>query len=199
MNADPFPHVVLDWWFDRGLLEAVATEFPDITTPGWKHYENGNEGKYEGGPAMWGLSTHDYFDELETRADQLGAMFDIDGLAMETVGGGYHLIPPGGHLQMHTDFNHSPRTGWCRRLNVLTFLNPHWMQDGGHLYLGADRDVDIAPEMGRTVAFATSITSWHGHPLPAPRWRKSVAAYFFTEHHAPDCDHSNRSTEWLHA
>jgi hypothetical protein len=52
--------------------------------------------------------------------------------------------------------------------------------------------------MGRTVIFATSATSWHGHPEPTThRWRKSIAAYFFTEEHAPDCDHSQRSTVWL--
>lgn len=199
MNPDPFPHTVLDWWFDRELLEAVVGEFPDVNAQGWKQYANSNEGKYEGPPAMWGLSTFDYFDELEARTAELGDMTGIADLSMETVGGGYHLIPPGGHLQMHTDFNHSPSSGWCRRLNVLTFLNPNWTDPGGHLHLGADEQVDIVPEMGRTVIFATSATSWHGHPNPAAGWRRSLAAYFFTLEHAPDCDHNNRSTEWLHA
>ena len=96
------------------------------------------------------------------------------------------------------DFNHSPDTGHCRRLNVLTFLNYRWDDPGGVLYLGEHREVEVLPEMGRTVIFVTSAMSWHGHPEPTThRWRKSIAAYFFTAEHAPDCDHSQRSTVWL--
>ena len=147
----------------------------------------------------WGPRTHDYFDELEARTGELEALSGITDLRMETIGGGYHLIPPGGRLAMHADFNHSPATGRCRRLNVLTYLNRDWDDEGGWLYLGPNRDVEIIPEFGRTVAFATGATSWHGHPNPAKRWRKSVAAYFFTVTHAPDCDTAPRSTVWLHA
>ena len=198
MNAEPFPHEVIDWWFDAELLEAVADEIPSPDVPGWRQYGNDNEVKYEGPPEMWGLRTFEYFDVLEKRTGQLGAMFGIDGLSIEFVGGGYHLIPPGGRLAMHSDFNHSPDTGDCRRLNVLTYLNPGWDDPGGWLRLGADGNITLAPEMGRTVIFATSATSWHGHPEPTrTRWRKSIAAYFFTEEHAPDCDRSQRSTVWL--
>lgn len=196
MNPDPFPHIIIDWWFDRELLEAVAAEFPLADQPGWKQYRNGNEGKYEGAPSMWGLRTFDYFDELEAHTDDLAGMFGIDDLSMETIGGGYHLIPPGGHLQMHTDFNRSPNTGLYRRLNVLTFLNDRWDDPGGLLYLGANREVTVVPEMGRTVAFATSDTSWHGHPEPASRWRRSLAAYFFAPTLPPGY-HVDHSTVWL--
>lgn len=196
MKTDPFPHVILDDWFDRDLLAAVAAEFPLVASPGWKHYENGNEGKYEGGPLLWGLRTFDYFDQLEARTEELGEMFDIDDLSMETVGGGYHLIPPGGRLAMHTDFNRSPSTGLFRRLNVLTYLNDDWYDEGGHLVLGECAEVRLVPQMGRTVAFATSSTSWHGHPEPASRWRKSVAAYFFAPTPPPGYQ-TDQSTVWL--
>lgn len=198
MNADPFPHAVLDWWFPKELLEQIADEFPHGQTPGWRVFGNDQEVKYEGGPAMWGWAVCEYFDRLECRIPELQAMSGISDLSMEFVGGGYHLIPPGGKLAMHSDFNHSPDTGHCRRLNVLTYLNPNWDDVGGFLYLGDERQVEIVPEMGRTVIFATSATSWHGHPEPTThRWRKSVAAYFFTEEHAPDCDQGQRSTVWL--
>jgi hypothetical protein len=198
MNVNPFPHVVLDWWFPKELLEQVAVEFPHGTTPGWRVFGNDKEVKYEGGPSMWGWAACEYFDKLECRTDELGEMFGIDGLSMEYIGGGYHLIPPGGRLAMHADFNHSPDTGFCRRLNVLTYLNTDWSDPGGTLILGENSEVSVAPEMGRTVIFATSATSWHGHPEPTvKRWRKSIAAYFFTEAHAPDCDQSQRSTVWL--
>lgn len=198
MNPEPFPHAVLDWWFSRELLEQVAAEFPHVDVAGWRQYGNDNEVKYEGGPAMWGWAACEYFDHLDCRIPDLQEMFGIDDLVMEFVGGGYHLIPPGGRLAMHADFNHSPDTGYCRRLNALTYLNPEWDDPGGWLRLGADGKIALAPEMGRTVIFATSATSWHGHPEPTlTRWRKSIAAYFFTEEHAPDCDRRQRSTVWL--
>lgn len=198
MIRDPFPHVVLDDWFDRPLLQQIADEFPRLEVGGWRQFGNDNEVKYEGGPSLWGWAACEYFDRLECRIPELQEMFGIDGLLMELVGGGYHLIPPGGRLAMHADFNHSPDTGHCRRLNVLTYLNPEWDDPGGWLRLGADGKLAVAPEMGRTVIFATSATSWHGHPEPTvKRWRKSIAAYFYTAEHALDCDGSQRSTVWL--
>lgn len=196
MNAEPFPHSVIDWWFTPDLLRRVADEFPDVTRPGWKHYHNRDEGKYEGGPVMWGQAAFEYFDELESRIPALQDLFGIPDLSMETVGGGYHLIPPGGRLAMHADFNRSPRTNLFRRLNVLTYLNDGWDDEGGNLLLGEDRSVSVVPEMGRTVIFATSAMSWHGHPVPASRWRKSVAAYFFSPEPPPGYT-ADTSTVWL--
>ena len=133
MNLDPFPHVVVDWWFDRPLLEQIFEEFPSFHHPGWRTYRNGNEVKLEGGASMWGFAACEYFDKLEAQTAVLGHMFAIPNLSMELVGGGYHLIPPGGRLAMHADFNRSPDTGLYRRLNVLTYLNHEWDDPGGTL------------------------------------------------------------------
>jgi hypothetical protein len=193
MLPDPFPHAIIDGWFTTALLNEVIDEFPCDTDPRWKRFRNAREGKLEGGPGMWGPATIDYFDILKSRTSELEAMFDIEPLSMETIGGGYHLIPPGGRLEVHTDFNRSPRTNLYRRLNVLTYLNADWEDPGGLLILrGPDGDIEVAPEFGRTVIFETSDTSWHGHPVPAQRWRRSVAAYFFSPDPAPGyrADHS---------
>lgn len=197
MNRDPFPHEVIDWWFDRELLDDILAEFPTFTDPAWRTYRKANEVKYEGGASMWGFAACEYFDRLECRIPELSTMFDIPNLTMELVGGGYHLIPPGGRLAMHADFNRSPDTGLYRRLNVLTYLNPDWDDPGGILKLGEDQSVEIVPEMGRTVIFATSGTSWHGHPEPTQhRWRKSIAAYFFSPQ-PPKGYEAETSTVWL--
>jgi Rps23 Pro-64 3,4-dihydroxylase Tpa1-like proline 4-hydroxylase len=136
---------------------------------------------------MWRPGIRELLDEIGTHAADLGEAFGIPGLQMETVGGGYHLIPPGGYLAVHTDFNRSPDTGLHRRLNLLVYLNDGWWERGGQLELwDQDRSaVSIDPELNRTVVFATSDQSWHGHPRPASRWRRSVAAYFFTEEEPP--------------
>jgi hypothetical protein len=197
VTRDPFPHLLVDGWWDPGLLERVAEEFPEPTAAGWTRYQNSQERKLEGPPHLWGDATVELFGEVEARAGDLEDAFGITGLAMETVGGGYHLIPPGGYLDVHADFNRSPRTGRFRRLNLLIYLNPGWEEPGGHLELWgpAGRACSVVPEFNRTVVFETSSRSWHGHPRPATRWRKSVAAYFFTEAQ-PGGYRADHSTVW---
>lgn len=191
----PFPHLVIDDLWDR-LLGDVAREVPLPDAPGWRRYGGEHERKLEGPPPLWGPATVEMFETISTLAPVLGEAFGLSDLSMETIGGGYHLIPPGGFLDVHTDFSRSPQTGLYRRLNFMTYLNPDWSDEGGHLELW-DADglvVSIAPELGRTVVFETSATSWHGHPKPASRWRASVAAYFFSPHEPEGF--TEQSTVW---
>lgn len=118
---------------------------------------------------------------------------------METVGGGYHYIEPGGVLDVHTDFNRSPDTGRYRRLNFIVYLNTKWREpdDAGHLELWDDKRCvkSIAPEFNRTIIFESSSRSWHGHPRRAQRPRASIAAYFFSD--VPPRGYSaDQSTIW---
>lgn len=196
VEKDPFPHLVKDGWWDEALLKAVLAEFPDPAAPGWKRYNSGNERKLEGPPGLWGPRTRELFGQIRERTPDLEQAFGIPDLRMETIGGGYHCIEPGGYLHVHTDFNRSPRSGLFRRLNLLIFLNEGWDDPGGHLELwDANPAVDIVPEFNRTVVFQTSDHSWHGHPKPAQRWRRSVAAYFFTEA-PPEGYREDHSTVW---
>lgn len=197
VDALPFPHFVADGWWDPDLLHAVLAEFPPVDSPGWRRYSNGNERKLEGPRGLWGPHTRDLFDQIKARTRDLEAAFGIEGLEMETVGGGYHCIEPGGFLQVHTDFNRSPRSGRYRRLNLLIYLNEGWEDPGGLLELwdGDGLAVDVVPEFNRTLVFQTSDRSWHGHPKPAGRWRRSVASYFFTDE-PPAGYAGDHSTVW---
>lgn len=197
VEKTPFPHIVVDGWWDDELLRDVLGEFPEPGAPGWRRYLNDNERKLEGPPGLWGPRTREFYAGVERRAADLEAAFGIDGLAMETIGGGYHCIEPGGYLAVHADFNRSPASGRYRRLNLLVYLNDDWQDVGGHLQLwdGGGPVVDIAPEFNRTVVFETSAHSWHGHPIPAKRWRRSVAAYFFTADPPPGY-RAEHSTIW---
>jgi len=190
-------NLVRDDAFDDELLLACRMEIPDASDHRWRRYGNDNELKLEGPAVMWGPATLEDFTQLALGAPTLSEHFGIDGLQMETIGGGYHLIPPGGYLGIHTDFSRSPQTQQYRRLNVLTYLNVDWGDDdGGELELWDDtRCIEsIKPEFGTTVAFVTSSTSWHGHPKPTKRWRASLAGYFFTADPPPDF--REQSTVW---
>lgn len=193
----PFPHVIADGMWDDRLLKMIADEFPDPSDPGWQRFDNDREGKYGGGPPTWGYRTNAFIDRLGDRnfCRSLSVLFGIEDLTMQTVGGGYHMIPPGGRLDIHADFNRGDR-GLYRRLNLLIFLNDGWTAaDGGALELWDDTGpvVEALPVLNRTVIFATSSTSFHGHPdpLPGPRWRKSLAVYYFAPTPAPGYEHDH--------
>ncbi len=114
LTAATFPHIVADGLWEDDLLRRVAAEFPDPDVPGWRRYENSTERKLEGPPGLWGAATRDLFGQIRTRTPDLEAAFGIGELQMETVGGGYHLIPPGGYLHIHADFNRT-RSSRSRR------------------------------------------------------------------------------------
>jgi hypothetical protein len=199
VDTDPFPHIVVNGWWDDDALRSVLGEFPDPGATGWRRYAGTNERKLEGPPGLWGPHTRGLFDTIRGRIPELEAAFGIPDLKMETVGGGYHCIEPGGYLQIHADFNRSPRSGLFRRLNLLIYLNDDWAEPTGggclELWNAGGPVVEVAPEFNRTVVFETSDRSWHGHPKPAERWRRSVAAYFFTESPPPGY-REDHSTVW---
>ena len=96
---------------------------------------------------------------------------------------------PGGLLKVHADFNLHQRLGLERRLNALLYLNRDWSDTyGGHLELW-NRTMSrcerrVAPVFNRCVVFATSDSSFHGHPeplsCPPGRSRRSIALYYYT-------------------
>jgi hypothetical protein len=199
VKLHPFPHLVMDGLFQPKLLESVVGEFPSPSAPGWRAFSNSTERKLEGSdPRMWGVATTLILHQMALQAPGLAKAFGTPPLTMETVGGGYHLIEPGGYLAMHADFSRSPATRKYRWLNMLVYLNHDWgPENGGELQLWDDDGpaVSVVPEFNRTVVFRTSGSSWHGHPKPVVgRPRRSVAAYFYADEPAPGYlgDHSTR-------
>lgn len=197
----PFKHLITKSLFGEMLLDDILDEFPQPDDPRLKRYSNDKENKLEGPATVWGEWTREYFRVVGALAPTLSDMFNIPDLHLETIGGGYHLIPPGGYLGVHTDFNRSPDTRRYRRLNFLTFLNHDWLEENRGELILRDRDgtdiITVWPEFGTTAIFETSDHSWHGHPHPTvDRWRYSIAAYFFTEEQ-PDGFSTEHSTVWL--
>ncbi len=137
----------------------------------------------------------------------LSILTGIRGLEADPAyhGGGLHQITADGLLDIHTDFNRHALAGETRyrRLNVLLFANRVWRDEwGGHLELWKDRQTcaaRIEPTFNRLVVFATSATSWHGHPYPlrcpGTFTLKSFASYFYASHPAKG-DAAVRDTTW---
>lgn len=89
--------------------------------------------------------------------------------------GHFAAYPPGTFYARHLDRFHD---GGARQVSVIVYLNTDWRDsDGGHLrlYLDDAEAVDIAPEMGRMVAFRSD--AFHHEVLLARKWRYSVTGW----------------------
>ena len=194
-GAEPFPHVVLDGLFEDAALDRVLAAFPPPDSAVWRLFDNPRERKLG---IREGLGWEDERIAAFLLAASAPPMLEflerlsgIDGLVPDPyfAGGGLHQIVRGGFLKVHADFNWHPKLRLDRRLNVLVYLNRDWREEyGGALELwepeGKRAAKSILPVFNRTVIFATSDTSLHGHPrplqCPEDRSRKSISLYYYT-------------------
>jgi len=193
-SAKPFPHVVIDEFFEPDLLDLVLSEFPQPGAINWHHFDNEREIKLaSASESSFGPTTRLLLYHLNsiTFLEFLGSVTGIDDLIPDPCfdGGGLHQIVPGGKLAIHADFNKHPRYGVDRRLNLLLYFTKDWREDfGGHLELW-NRDMTrceakILPVFNRLMVFGTTDFTYHGHPdplqCPEGMTRKSLALYYFS-------------------
>ncbi len=193
-TAQPFPHIAIDDFFPRDVVDAVHAEFPRPDQVAWQKFDNAQERKLASdkeralSPAarrlIWEMNSQVFLQFLEVLTGIPNLIPDP-----QLSGGGMHQIPRGGKLGVHVDFNKHGNYGLDRRLNLLLYLNKDWREEyGGHLELW-DREMKncvtkILPIFNRVALFSTTEYSWHGHPNPlaCPEgWtRKSLALYYYT-------------------
>jgi len=204
LEAEPFPHFVLDYAADHHKLGNLLSHFPKQGDLKWWSYDNALEKKL----AFDRVAELDRpFREVLTEMNShpfvrfLEELTGINGLICDNTfrGGGLHQIMPGGKLDIHADYNFHKGLRLRRRLNVIMYLNKHWQEEfGGHLELWS-RDMfrcvqKILPVFNRMVVFETSDDTYHGHPdplnCPDGISRKSMALYYFTSDMEPKDTHS---------
>jgi hypothetical protein len=192
-TAEPFPHIVLEEFFDSDVLKSVLAEFPSNEH---KSYFDRDQERYKFQFQPQEIPSgviRNLFAELNSHAF-LGFLEELTGIAglipdPYFEGGGLHETKRGGHLGVHADFNIHGRLKVERRLNLLIYLNEDWDDEyGGQLELWdrqmAQCAVRVKPVFGRAVIFNTDLDSYHGHPdplnCPASRSRRSIATYYYT-------------------
>ncbi len=196
-NAQPFPSIWFDDFFNATPLRQVLAEFPELGQNGKDevHYTNPNEAKYASkGEYKFGPTGRQLMHFLNSQPF-LEFLQNLTGIQETLIpdpyfeGGGYHQIKPGGFLKVHVDFHKHKMMDLDRRVNVLVYLNEDWKEEyGGHFELW-EKDmskcaVRIAPLFNRMAIFSTTDFSWHGHPdpltCPPDRSRRSLALYYYT-------------------
>lgn len=198
-NKKPFPYAVIDNFFESDVALALANDFPEYESDAYNgSYINQIEIKktcniWDRFPpttykVLQFLNSHQFVNLLETLTEQPNLKVDF-GLH----GGGWHIHPPGGKLNVHLDYSIHPKIGLQRKFNLLVYLNPNWKLGwGGDLGLWSSKDNQphelirsVEPKFNRAVIFDTTQNSWHGleipNMFPANENRKSIALYYLID------------------
>ena len=138
LNANPFPSIILDDFFNDTFLNKVLEEFPDLSKEdSSQNYKNKNEVKYTNNnyknfpntikqlfDFMNSNSFLEFLQKITSIEEKLVSDKDLNG-------GGLHEIKDGGKLKIHTDFSRHPTLDLDRRINILIYLNKNWDKNYG--------------------------------------------------------------------
>ena len=195
-NAFPFPHIIIDDFFDVDYLNTVLQEFPDLHSKKESIHHTGRTDEKLASPRgvgfqkeftknlMMFLNGSEFIDFLQ----------ELTGIKEKLIpdphfiGGGLHQTYKDGFLKIHADFCKHPETNLDRRINLLVYLNKDWEPNYlGELHLfdkNMKESIKILPIFNRVVIFNTTDYTFHGVPeplnCPLNTSRKSLALYYFS-------------------
>lgn len=200
VNAKPFPHCVIDDFFEKDIALKLSQEFPDYNDPNiWSVYRNAIENKKL--TPHWDLfpkTTYQVFTLMNTPefVEKIKQITGIPDLVADygMHGGGWHMHTRGGKLNMHKDYSIHPKLGMERRINIIIYMTPEWKSEwnGGLEFWSHDSEKNLPKEcvtkienhFNRAVIFDTASNSWHGLPheiiCPEGVYRKSLAIYYIS-------------------
>ena len=196
INADPFPHIVLDNFFKDPILDLVLKEFPNnLDEVGYQFKTKVEQKKYTlNKSSLLSDDTNNFINFLNSQiflefVQELTSIKEKLQADPYLEGGGLHELRNDGFLNIHADFNKHPSLNLDRRLNILIYLNKNWQEEfGGNLELW-DKNMTackkkIIPIFNRMVIFSTTDFSYHGNPdkikCSVGESRKSIAMYYYS-------------------
>lgn len=201
-NNKPFNHVIIDNFWKKDIADEIVKDY-DIITSDEKNfyvYDNPIEKKlvvnhWDKFPKTT-YTAFSYLNSLEF-LNILEKITNIDNLKTDVGlhGGGCHVHPKGGKLNIHLDYSIHPKLKLERKLNIIIYMTPNWMSGwGGNLQLWSHDDINNSPKkcekaidikFNRAVIFDTTQNSWHGLPdelnLPNGIKRQSMAVYYLVD------------------
>jgi hypothetical protein len=196
--AKPYPHVVLDNFFDEAVLDRIERSFPRPGNRDWLGYDTANEVKSTS-RGILGLDpfTQTFMWQMCSEPF-MGWLRDVTGIGDLCVdptfhGGGLHESRRGGWLNVHADWTQHPHLPLVRQLNMIIYLNRDWKEEWGgalELHDSATRTAGavVQPVFNRAVIFPTTSETLHGFPTPMTcppdRARRSVSWFYWS----PDKD-----------
>lgn len=204
-TSEPFNFCIIDNFFKPKVAKLLEHEFPDYESDKFNGlYNNAIEIKkscniWDRFPTttykvLFYLNSQSFINRIAklTGIKKLYADFGLHG-------GGWHIHPPGGKLNVHLDYDTHPKLELQRKLNLLIYLNSDYKsQWGGNLGLWSHNKItdspqnlvhSIEPIYNRAVLFDTTQNSWHGlevpNQFPSGQNRKSIALYYLVNSKLP--------------
>jgi hypothetical protein len=192
--ARPYRHLVIDNLFPEDLLDRLVTEIPPMTDDHWVHENDDHLQKYGLRSAVELGETGYQLTSFLHSAGFLYFLSELTGIWQllpdpYLQGSGYHMIPPGGKFDVHSDRNTAYETGLTRRLSMIIYLNKNWKHEyGGQFELwnsdGTRQEAIVEPLFNRTILFEIAEPNFHGVPktvaCPNDRSRNSFLVYYHT-------------------
>jgi hypothetical protein len=193
-SGKPYPHLVIDDLFSEDLLNRVVLEMPPTGHPNWVRHDDEHIRQFNLRSALALGEAGSRLVAFLHSANFLYFLSEVTGIwdllpDPYLQGGGYHLIPRGGKLDVHLDRNVAYSIGLVRRLSFLIYLNKGWKREyGGQLELwskdGSQCEVSIEPVFNRTTIFEITDENYHGVPsvvrCPKGRSRNCFVVYYHT-------------------
>jgi Rps23 Pro-64 3,4-dihydroxylase Tpa1-like proline 4-hydroxylase len=192
INNKPFPHIIIQNFLKKDIIENVYNSFPEFDDNWWV-YNNPIEVKYSNDK----ISNFDpiiqkVFSELSTTEmiKKLQKLTGIDNLEIDPTihGAGLHMHPRNGRLMMHLDYEKHPTLkNKQRRINIILYLSKDWKREwNGSTELWDSNMKNKIKEsnviFNNALIFQTNEQSWHGIPekilCPENVFRKSLAYYY---------------------
>jgi Rps23 Pro-64 3,4-dihydroxylase Tpa1-like proline 4-hydroxylase len=199
----PFPHLIFDDFLNETIARNAAYELKylsdNIKNEEWRfdpidHHEN-QVSKRSITVLDNMLPISNVISQYVNNPEFLTFLRDITGMEglvgdWTFQGGGTHITPKGGSLNIHHDFNflgpiENPE--FYRKVNLLIYLNEDWEEEwNGDLELWekdlSSKTHNITPKFNRAVLFNID-NAPHGHPSPLEcpegESRRSLAYYFY--------------------
>jgi Rps23 Pro-64 3,4-dihydroxylase Tpa1-like proline 4-hydroxylase len=213
-SAQPFPHIVVDDFFEAAVANDIVAELATCDLATWNrddHSEQVNKRWMDDTDRLPPTTASALrFMNSEAACRFFSRLTGIEGLRPDPhyLGGGVHVSLRGGRLGVHADFNLHPDTGMHRRVNALVFLNQDWNPAWhGQLELWSDDAskpvVSVNPDFNRLVAFNITDHAFHGVPrpieCPPERMRFSLALYYYTSDRPQEEKAPFHWAAWQHA
>ena len=125
-SADPFPHIVLDNFFNNQILDEILKEFPKNLEKIGNKFNNKVEKKLSLNDSnLLSYHTNNFLNFLNSNffnfLQKLTSIKEKLVLIL-SIGGGLHELRNEGYLNIHSDFNLHPSMKLDRRLNILSIL-----------------------------------------------------------------------------
>jgi len=195
INKNTYDHIIIDNFIDPLYYDKIQKCLPNKPDENWWKYENPLEVKYA-------LDDFELMDPLiqnifyalshDKIINKLRNIFNISNLEFDPFchGGGLHMHPKYGRLNIHLDYEKHPITNKQRRLNIILYLNDMWNNDwnGDTQLFSTDLKECIVksyPKSNTAIIFITNDNSWHGVPeiikCPENIYRKTLAYYYVSD------------------